>query len=88
MSEKLEDRYSTYVLVKARRVPLEDIRQHESDPSVWFVKSARTGAEHRVQFVESWAMCTCRRGDVKVSSAGCYHQAAAELAMSDEAEVE
>lgn len=80
--------FSIEVLAKARRVPAEDIRPHDSDPTVWFVKSSRTGAEHRVQFVESWALCTCRRGGVKISQAGCYHQAAAMLAARDEAETE
>lgn len=84
----VEADFSEAVLEKARRVPAEDIRPHETDPTVWFVRSSRTGAEHRVQFVESWALCTCRRGDVKVSQAGCYHQAAAMLAAKDEAEVE
>ena len=83
-----EEDFSEAVLAKARAVPAEDIRPHESDSSVWFVKSSRTGVEHRVQFVESWALCTCRRGDVKVSQAGYYHQAAAMFAAKDEAEVE
>lgn len=74
-----EDDFSTYVLDKAGAVPLADIRQHESDPSVWFVKSARTGAEHRVQFVEDWVLCTCQHGDIKVSTSKCYHAAAALL---------
>lgn len=80
--------FSDAVLAKARRVPAEDIRQHEGDETVWFVKSGRTGTEHRVQFIQRWVTCTCQHGDVKVSTAHCYHAAAALLALNDLADTE
>ena len=83
-----EEDFSEAVLAKARAVPAEDIRPHESDSSVWFVKSSRTGVEHRVQFIEEWVTCTCQHGDVRVRQSLCYHACAAYLAMTDEAEVE
>lgn len=95
----VEADFSDAVLAKARRVPAEDIRQHEGDASVWFVKSGRTGTEHRVQFIATgdpsadipitdWVTCTCQHGDVKVSTAHCYHAAAAMLAQNDLADTE
>lgn len=91
--------FSPAVLDKARRVPVKDVREHESDSSVWFVRSSRTGTEHRVQFIASgdplgkipitdWITCTCQHGDVKVSTAHCYHAAAAYLLMTRKNETE
>lgn len=79
-----DDHYSANVLSKAKRVPFKDIRQHEDDPSVWFVKSSRTRAEHRVQFIQNWITCTCQHGDVRVSTSRCYHAAAAWLSRRGE----
>lgn len=76
--------FSPAVLSKAKRVPFKDIRQHEADPSVWFVKSSRTKAEHRVQFIQNWITCTCQHGDVKVSTSRCYHSCAAYLVSRGE----
>lgn len=84
----VEADFSDAVLAKARRVPAEDIRPHDSDPTVWFVRSSRTGKEHRVSFVLDWTICTCENGDARVSTARCYHAAAAMLAANDEAEAE
>lgn len=79
-----EEDFSEAVLAKARAVPAEDIRPHESDSSVWFVKSSRTGVEHRVQFIQNWITCTCQHGDVRVSTSRCYHSRAAALVRDGE----
>lgn len=83
-----EEDFSVAVLAKARAVPAEDIRPHESDSSVWFVKSSRTGEVHRVQFIEEWVTCTCQNGGVRPSAAHCYHAAAASIAAKRETEEE
>lgn len=72
-----EELFSDAVNAKADAVPAKDVRAHESDPTVWFVRSSRTGTEHRVQFIEDWVTCTCQNGDVRVSRAKCYHASAA-----------
>lgn len=94
-----ESYFSPAVAAKARRVPEEDIRPHPTDSSVWFVRSSRTKAEHRVQFIPmgdplaeipitDWITCTCQHGDVKVSASHCYHAAAAYLAARAASESE
>lgn len=79
-----QEDFSVAVLAKARAVPAEDIRPHEADSSVWFVKSSRTGEVHRVQFIEEWVTCTCPHGDVRVRQSLCYHAGAAVLMRDGE----
>lgn len=72
--------FSDNVVDKARSVKLADIKPHESDETVWFVKSMRTGKWERVQFVgDDWVTCSCQHGSNRGGQAACYHAAAAVL---------
>lgn len=92
MSTPMEERYSEYVLGKARAVPATAIQQDENDPSIWRVVSQRTGTVERVQFIFDpimrdeieWRICSCTNGGKRGGEAKCYHAAAAELARQGE----
>lgn len=84
-----EEHFSTAVIAKAKKIESEHVERSEGDPTVFLVKSPRTGKKVRVQFLfdsedparVEWRTCTCTNGNKRGGQASCYHAAAAELQM-------
>lgn len=72
-------RYSTATLKKAESLDRGQVRPHESDPTIWWVTSPRTGKAQRVQLIEGFVMCDCSHGRHSGGHSRCYHSAAVYL---------
>ena len=84
-SLSLRGDYSFETLSKLGDPGTWDLVQVDADPSVWRVKSRRTGEYRRVQIIsDSWIICSCENGRHAGGNARCYHAAMVELWVGEE----